>query len=389
MRSLVSIGIDTTDLSSTRTMGVVTETQSLAGFVHAEKAQHAVHLSGHPHALHGSAETCPDSHLRAMRRFDSASSELGHPQLSRWTAGIQQAGERCTSRAPQAAVEGAQQESAAQRHSWVLDEAVISSLASCSTGAQESRDQKPSQRLAQHQRWDSAQSDAFMSVVLAPLDPAVLPERAQVAESSSEAAGAQLQGERTSEACASHQEGQLRETDAGPASLADVLEEAEPEAPKARREAGPHELPTDERVRQPRRSRSTQNRQAPRAKRCLSAAFAAAADARRLQLLLREPSQHSACMAPTSPASGLLHLQEHAGTQMGGAGQRCWQQGTLWEALQGAANGVSDEAARAVMGNVAFGLEHLHRDGLIHRHISTRTVVLGELPCFDTARCGT
>ena len=48
--------------------------------------------------------------------------------------------------------------------------------------------------------------------------------------------------------------------------------------------------------------------------------------------------------------------------------------------------GLAEEAARAVVANVACALESMHGDGLVHRHVSVCTVVLGESPCFDTAR---
>jgi hypothetical protein len=65
-----------------------------------------------------------------------------------------------------------------------------------------------------------------------------------------------------------------------------------------------------------------------------------------------------------------------------------WRECELAAALEGMPTGVlPDEAARAVVAAVAFGLERLHADGLVHRHLCAHTVTLGERACFDTTRC--
>lgn len=197
-------------------------------------------------------------------------------------------------------------------------------------------------------------------------------------------------------------------------------------------QAGAHDLHSEERVRAPRRRKAVQQggmaRTAPRARRCLAAAFAAAADAQRLAPLDCTPthSQRSPPHAPRTPALAPprpLHCMadvsstdqghlasvseqqqaqqlQHTPPQAPQQQQQsppahaqqpgCWRECELAEALVSVPAGIlPDDAARAVIASVAFGLERLHADGLAHRHVCAHTVVLGERGCFDTARSGT
>ena len=201
----------------------------------------------------------------------------------------------------------------------------------------------------------------------------------------------------------------------------DILGGWRPERPRAPR----HELPSEERARVPRR-RAKQGqaqggngataaaRQPPRARRCLAAAFAEAADAVRLAPLDLTPT-HSACLLPAFPCQTPPPAHPHPPRDLSPSDtvstscikaerlergcvvvdaqrlsaqrwQECWQPCQLAEALAGAPGGLPDEAARAVVAAVAFALEALHADGLVHRHVCAHTVHLGERACFDTAR---
>lgn len=178
--------------------------------------------------------------------------------------------------------------------------------------------------------------------------------------------------------------------------------------------AAAHDLRTNERARAPRRRKqqagACSRSGPPRAKRCLAAAFAAAADAERLAPLDVAPT-HSARSPPhqaTAPAAALsgnpasrpedrspcsmpaggfdqghLAIPQHSPAD---CSEECWRPCELAEVLATAPAGLPDEASRAIVAAVAYALERLHADGLVHRNVSANTVFLGERSCFDTAR---
>lgn len=340
----------------------------------------------------------------SMRRFDSASSELEHEGVS-YSTGVHHKGSSLASSMQQAEDSSEQPWPDLFGSTHVFDAADSLGLSASHTEQPLPRGWDAPDHFTLHQRWDSAHSDTFRAAIFAPSDPTSLLERIQREEflrcqeqpAGEQALMAQLQNQEASQQGCLHQQGELREADAMPAAASDIAED--PALPRqemdggCRRSAQPHVLPTEERVRHPRRSRHSHGKQQPppRAKRCLAAAFAAAADERRLRLLQLDLS-HSAC-SPVSGRTwcpnGAAAMQPHVTTDLGHvSSENSWKEGTLWEALQSAPHGVPNEAARAVVASVAYGLEHMHRDGLVHRNVSTKTVVLGELSCFDTARCG-
>lgn len=356
----------------------------------------------HPSRLHSSTSGDP-ANGRSILRFDSASSELGYLQIgqsgSLWSTASTIACSHPHSGPADLGFE---------RRSWGSD-----GSGSSSTGAQELGDGPAGVLLAE--RWDSAQSETFSAVVVSQQQEPGLSEQQQLLLQQEQrrrlqqqwlaavhcgrqpdAAQPLMEQQGPEGAGCSHQQGQLRnKSGAMPAAaedVGDIIVETDAQHQwgglrcAARTAAGPHMLATEDRVRQPRRRRSSAKPQ-PRARRCLSAAFAAAADAQRLQPLGEAPQMHSICpsLPGCCPTAGLPAatvgdpLPSTEGT---------WQPGGLWEVMSVAPMGLVDEAARSVVANVAYGLQCMHEDSLVHRHVSICTVVLGEHPCFDTARQG-
>jgi hypothetical protein len=310
-------------------------------------------------------ETAAD---RSILRYDSASSELAYLQQERaWHAAG--CGGQPHSGPPGLGFE---------RGSWGSDGS------GSSTSTHGPGEGHVGGELAE--RWDSAQSDTFEIAISAQQEAGLqeqsLRQREQLRRLQQQrlAAAHGCTAEPAREGGGPHQEGQLRDSGAMPTAASD--EGDGPWAPRPRRAAGPHALASEDRVRQPRRRRSS-GKPPPRARRCLGAAFAAAADAQRLQRLDEAPT-HSAC--PSLPGCCPAGADMQMGGDEGHPAHGTWQPGGLWEVMRGAPAGLSDEAARSVLANVAYALLRMHEDGLVHRHVSLCTVVLGEIPCFDTAR---
>lgn len=306
---------------------------------------------------------------RSILRFDSASS-ASHLQQDRAGSAWHAVNHLANDSQPNSGI----QDLGFERRSWGSDGSDNSTGTRAHTGAQ----------LAE--RWDSAHSDSLTLAInfqqevgmqeqsLRHREQRRRLQQQQLTAMHEEASAAHLSEEHSSS---------MHDTGAMPANMSeDGEDEWRPRAPRA---AGPHVLATEDRVRQPRRRRSS-GRPAPRARRCLSAAFAAAADAQRLRPLDDTPTHSAPCplLPKCCPSGGeaLPHLSEgHQGSAEG-----MWQPGGLWELMRQAPMGLAEEAARAVVANVACALESMHGDGLVHRHVSVCTVVLGESPCFDTAR---
>ncbi len=308
---------------------------------------------------------------RAILRYDSASSELAYLQQDRaWHA----AGSLACSGQPHSGPP----DLGVERGSWGSDGS------GSSTGTRTHGDGHAGGLLAE--RWDSAQSEIFEAAFSAQQEAGLQEHPLRQREHLRRLQQRRLAAAHGSAAEAGgwHQEGQHRENSAMSAAEEGDYEGA-PWGQGVRRAAGPHELATEDRVRQPRR-RHASGKPPPRARRCLSAAFAAAADAQRLQRLDEAPTQYACPSLPGCCAVG--GDVRMGGGDQGSPNQGRWRPGGLWEVMRGAPAGLSDEAARSVVANVAYALLRMHEDGLVHRHVSVCTVVLGEHPCFDTARHG-